>query len=114
MTAVQSVASMIAHEVITPEGVESEAPTPGPFLQLIEQIIQMILPMLAGCLPIPKQAAVVNRPNLIQREQLVALINLHAPLDAPKVALYQAFIKVGKKLTTTQVTAMQTEDNPKL
>jgi hypothetical protein len=115
MSAISDVAGMVEAQVVTPESHNFQAdptpaPTPGPFMQLIEEIIKAILPMLAACIPaIASQTKILNRPRLLHREQLAATINLKSPPDAPKVAILHAMLSVGSKLDQTHVTAMQAE-----
>lgn len=113
-TTIQSVAQQVANEITTPDSggklSASAAPTPGPFLQLIEQLIQMLLPMLAACIPVASdQARVVNKPRLGHRLQLAATITAHTQPTDPRVALTQAFLSVGRGLTADQLKTMQSE-----
>lgn len=116
MSVISDVAGEVVSVLVTPDvhAMETDptppAPTPGPFLQLIEEIIKAILPMLAACIPaVASQTKIINRPRLLHREQLAATINLKAPPDAPKVALLHAMESVGTTLTVDKVSAMQAE-----
>ncbi len=116
MSAISDVAGEVVSELVTPQSHDfgadptPPAPTPGPFLQLIEEIIKAILPMLAACIPaVGTQTKILNKPRLLHREQLAATINLKAPPNAPKVAILHAMLSVGAKLKQDQVSAMHAE-----
>lgn len=107
MSTLKSVATAVVDDMGSASG-QTSGQGAGTFIQIIEQIIQALLPMLAGCIPAAaEQTKALNRPSAIYKLELRRIVKQNSDKSAPRAVMFQSLLNVGKTLTVDQVTALQ-------
>lgn len=87
----------------------SAAPGDHPFLDMLMQLLQQLMPLLIGCFATPKAAhAELQRPSLFTRMRLRSLVrkNHVADQDESVGAISAAVLKVAKDTTESEISQM--------
>lgn len=107
MSTLNTVSMAVANDMARSSG-QQTAPAPGTFIQIIEQIIQALLPMLAGCIPaLTEQTKAINRPSVVYKVELYRMVKQNTAKTDPRAVIYQSLLNVGASLNVEQVTSMQ-------